>query len=282
MKAPSHDPRLLTRAVQLAKRGWHVFPLRPGDKRPLPGFTKWEARATTEPAQIIRWWTAAPYNIGIATGPSGLLVIDCDVPRGGHASQWHLRRDSVEITGHPVPKTFTVRTPSGGLHLYFSAPGPPLGNTAGKLSRQIDTRGLGGHVVGPGSVCGVGYYRVIDNSFLEPLPEWITDALSPTVTTVPTARAPQLDQDRYVRAILEGEARRVRTAKPGTRNIALNTAAFIMGQLVGSGEITEEHAWRLLRSAGRLHIGVEGFTQSELERTAESGLTAGMHQPRSI
>ena len=25
-----------------------------------------------------QWWRAAPYNIGIATGPSGLLVIDCD------------------------------------------------------------------------------------------------------------------------------------------------------------------------------------------------------------
>ena len=34
--------RLMSRALQLAERGWYVFPLRPGDKRPMPGFTKWE------------------------------------------------------------------------------------------------------------------------------------------------------------------------------------------------------------------------------------------------
>ena len=86
----------------------------------------------------------------------------------------------------------------------------------------------------------------------------------------------------YLRAILEGEVERARSATPGARNHALNTAAFTLGQLVGSGEITEEHAWSLLRTAGRLHVGVHGFTENELERTAKSGLTAGMRRPRSI
>ncbi|HLM21341.1 MAG TPA: hypothetical protein VK390_07445, partial [Propionibacteriaceae bacterium] len=72
------------------------------------------------------------------------------------------------------------------------------------------------------------------------------------------------------------------SAEPGGRNHALNTAAFILGQLVGSGEITEEHAWSLLRGASRLHLGVEGFTEDELERTTESGLSAGMRRPRWI
>ena len=31
---------------------------------------------------------AAPYNIGIATGPSELLVIDCDKPRGADLAEW--------------------------------------------------------------------------------------------------------------------------------------------------------------------------------------------------
>jgi Bifunctional DNA primase/polymerase, N-terminal len=44
--------RLLSRALRLADRGWYVFPLRPGDKRPLPGFTNWQSRATTDPDQI--------------------------------------------------------------------------------------------------------------------------------------------------------------------------------------------------------------------------------------
>lgn len=44
---------------------------------------KWEQRATTDPARITRAWSMAPYNVGIATGPSGLIVIDLDVPKPG-------------------------------------------------------------------------------------------------------------------------------------------------------------------------------------------------------
>ena len=99
MKAAVMTMRLMSRALQFAERGWYVFPLRPGDKRPLPGFTKWEKRATTDRDQVIRWWSEAPYNIGIATGPSGLLVIDCDTPRGGDPPQWRLLGDGVESQG---------------------------------------------------------------------------------------------------------------------------------------------------------------------------------------
>ena len=70
----------------------------------------------------------------------------------------------MEIAGHRLPRTFTVRTPSGGLHLYFTAPDKSLGNTVGKLGRQIDTRGVGGYVVGPGSVCRTGYYTIVTRS----------------------------------------------------------------------------------------------------------------------
>jgi hypothetical protein len=268
--------RLLSRALQLAERGWYVFPLRPSDKRPLPGFTKWETRATTDQAQITRWWTAAAYNIGIATGPSGLLVIDCDTPVGADPSQWRRVGDVVEVAGHRLPKTFTVRTPSGGLHLYFNAPDQLLGNTAGKLGQGIDTRGVGGYVLGPGSVCCAAYYTIIDRSPVERLPEWIIEALRPTTSAVREAAPVRQYQDRYLKAILEGEADRVRTAAPGSRNNALNVAAFILGQLVANGKIRELDAWQVLHPAARKHIGIQGFTESEMNRTIQSGLTAGI------
>ena len=86
---------LLNAARWCADRGWHVFPLRPGDKRPaFPGHKAedctgtdlrcrgghqgWEPRATTDPGRIGRAWARTPYNIGLACGPSGLLVIDLD------------------------------------------------------------------------------------------------------------------------------------------------------------------------------------------------------------
>src|SRR5215217_3750728 len=75
-------PRLMSIALRLAAGGWHVFPLRCRDKRPLPNFTRWEERATRDPDRIYLWWREMPYNIGVATGPSKLLVVDCDTERG--------------------------------------------------------------------------------------------------------------------------------------------------------------------------------------------------------
>ncbi|WOT34269.1 bifunctional DNA primase/polymerase [Streptomyces coeruleorubidus] len=70
----------LTAALDAASRGWHVFPLIPGAKR--PAIRDWETRATTDRERISRCWTHAAYNVGIATGPSGLIVVDLDTPKG--------------------------------------------------------------------------------------------------------------------------------------------------------------------------------------------------------
>jgi Bifunctional DNA primase/polymerase, N-terminal len=269
--------RLMGRALHLAERGWYVFPLRPGDKRPLPRFTNWEKRATTDREQIIRWWAEAPYNIGIATGPSGLLVIDCDTSRDPASPVWRLVGDDVNIAGNRLPRTFCVVTPSGGRHLYFFAKGRFQSNTVGRLGKHIDTRGVGGYVVGPGSVLGTGYYRIVTRSPVAELPEWIADPLTPHSPTALHASLNQLG-DSAVQAILEREVRRVRTATPGSRNSALNIAAFLLGKLAGSGKITERDAWDLLQAAAHSHIGLQGFTGSEINATIHSGLAAGVRQ----
>ena len=43
----------------------------------------WQDIATTSAERIRDWWSRAPYNIGISCGPSGLVVIDLDMPRPG-------------------------------------------------------------------------------------------------------------------------------------------------------------------------------------------------------
>src|SRR2546421_220671 len=73
---------LRTAALRYAARGWHVFPLWPETKTPaVPD--AWQTRATTDPDLIGRWWSGRPFNIGIAVGPSGLIVIDLDPPKPG-------------------------------------------------------------------------------------------------------------------------------------------------------------------------------------------------------
>jgi hypothetical protein len=272
--------RLMDAALALIQRGFFVFPLRPGDKRPLPHFKHWEQRATRDPDLVYLWWLKAPYNIGVATGPSQLLVVDCDTARGlMPPPQWSPARGGLDVLRQlaaearvSFPHTMAVRTPSGGIHFYFQAPGDHhLGNSAGRLGWHIDTRGIGGYVVGPGSVCSGRLYVVADRAPIAPLPTWITERLVPRLALPPVMPRERVTS-QYLRAILDGEVARVRSARPGTRNDALNTAAFIMGQLVGSAQITEEDAWLFLRSASQPHVGVAGFTENELERTIKAGL----------
>jgi len=174
-------PRLMERALRLAESGWYVFPLRPRDKRPAVRFTNWETRATRDPDLIYRWWHDAPYNIAIATGPSKLLVVDCDTGKGKSVdprSGLEVLMELAQRGDHELPNTLQVRTPTGGRHLHFTAPEHPvLGNTAGKLGRHIDTRGIGGYVVAAGSVRPEGYYTVINKAPVAPLPRWLIDSL---------------------------------------------------------------------------------------------------------
>jgi hypothetical protein len=229
MSADASRAVLLKAALACAARGWHVFPLRLGAKRPAfpahkaadctgtdqrcqHGHTGWEQRATTDPARIRRAWAHAAWNIGIATGPSGLLVIDLDTPKPGEAPppRWAQPgiTDGADVLAslceehrQPFPcETFMVRTRRGGLHLYYTAPlGSHFGNTAGGSARGlgwlIDTRGHGGYVVAPSSFVdlpdGTGRYEVAYDRPPASLPGWLAALLSAASREPPALSAPR-------------------------------------------------------------------------------------------
>ncbi len=91
---------------------------------------KWESRATTDPDRIRAAWATGAFNVGIATGPSNLVVVDLDVPKGKGSSDAAAGRRPLERSasapGEAVPATRTVRTATGGTHLY-SPPRPASG-----------------------------------------------------------------------------------------------------------------------------------------------------------
>ncbi|GAB1821061.1 bifunctional DNA primase/polymerase [Herbidospora sp. RD11066] len=282
-------------AVAAADHGWHVFPLTPNAKTPLRGFTAWEKHATTDRDLIGRCWGANPFNIGIACGPSRLVVVDLDRPKPGAMPPEPFDEPGVndgadalallcERVGQPLPfDTFTVRTRNGGTHLYFTAPiGLVLGNTAGRLGWLIDTRASGGYVVGPGSNVPTpgetGEYEVTNAIALAELPAWLASRLTekpPALRNAPASLGGD-QATRYAWRALHGETERLFSAGPGTRNSTLNEAAFALGQLIANGLLPRHLVEGALQEAAE----TIGLPAHEAATTIRSGLTAGARTPR--
>ncbi|QNE76064.1 DNA primase [Streptomyces finlayi] len=294
----THQARsaLLSAALQAAERGWHVFPLRPADKRPAlhgetacPGIgdcsgshRKWEDRATTDPDRIRRAWADRPFNIGIATGPSGLVVVDLDMPKHNSSADTPCGVTTFgalcERAGQAVPTTYRTRTASGGHHLYFTAPlGIRLGNTAGTLAPLVDTRAWGGYVVAAGSTTASGPYEVVDPAPIVGLPGWLLGLLQPTRTA--PARplvAPVVSGSRAGRAALERECDRVRKAPEKQGNNTLNRCAFKVGRFVAWGDLARNEVEEAFQAAGE----DRGLTVAECRATIRSALDSSIRTAR--
>jgi len=181
--------RLLNSALSYAEHGFHVFPVRPHRKEPL--IKDWPNRATTDEAIIRKWWSRHPdANIGIATGPSGIIAIDVDVKKGAIGMEsW---RDILQKHGQALGETLTTETPTGGLHVIYRSNGLPVRNSAGKLAPGIDVRANGGYIIAPPSIHpNGGAYSwamgcALDNIELLPFPASLVKLL-----TEPTPRKSQ-------------------------------------------------------------------------------------------
>ncbi|MEU0314772.1 bifunctional DNA primase/polymerase [Nocardioides sp. NPDC006273] len=313
------QPDTLNIALDYAARGWRIFPLLPGTKRPARpnhrerdctgtdprcrnSHTGWDARATTDITRIRRAWSSTvdspAYGLGIATGPSGLVVVDLDThkPDTDIPEPWNRFgiRTGEDVLDHlagahggTITPTFTVRTPSGGTHLYYTAPeGVRYGNTAGTIGWLVDTRAHGGYVVAAPTVLGSSSYVVTDDRPPAPLPWFLLDLLSQQRRTAPPAAPKRLDArpervPAYVAAAVSGEVRKVAEAMPGEHNHTLFCAAVALGQLVAGGALAEHTAYDALTDAA--HVLMAGgcrCTPGEVDSTIRSGFATGARNPR--
>ncbi|MEU6967345.1 bifunctional DNA primase/polymerase [Kitasatospora aureofaciens] len=300
------NPQMVA-ALAAAERGRRVFPLAPDSKYPAlhskedcpgagpceGGHLGWEHRATIDPGVIRRAWQVAPYNIGLACGPSGLLVVDLDMPkhrRDTPPARWAGQgitdgRDVFaalcEQHDQPWPQTYEVRTGRGGAHLYFAAPADVvLRNTCGEkgngLGWKVDTRAHGGYVVAPGSVVNHRPYTVVNDTTPIPLPEWLLGLLTPkaapaTVVDASAVRARIGRLGPYVDTAVARETVKVKATREGGRNDRLFASAAALGRLVGSGALPEADATDALLSAGL----EAGLGEAECRRTIANGLARG-------
>ena len=164
---------LLDAAMAYAAKGYQVFPVRAGEKR--PGTANGFHDGTTDPDQIQAWFGNNPQNIGIPTG--GMLVVDVDPEGIAWLEEDPDRRAS--LTEAPW-----ARTPRGGHHLWFRQPeGMTLRNSVSRLAPGVDTRANGGYVVVAPSCIGDGQYTWVEGHELPPIdqlpepPLWLLEAL---------------------------------------------------------------------------------------------------------
>ncbi|WP_406302125.1 bifunctional DNA primase/polymerase [Streptomyces sp. NBC_00885] len=289
----THDARtaLLRAALDAAERDWPVIPLHPGMKRPAGhperacpgtgrcagGHRKPEQRATADPELISAAWANCPYNVGIATGPAGLLVIDLDLPKpeepSGAPDGGANLRALCERAGEVLPTTYRTRTASGGAHLYFAAPsGVRLKCSVDRLGRHIDTRAWGGYVVAPGSTTREGDYVVTDDAPVAELPTWLTALL---LERAKPAAAPVVvpvrDGTRAAKVALDRECDVVRAASeggPNGRNVTLYRSACKVARFVAWGHIPRHVVEEAIQAAGES----TGLPPAECRTTIRSAL----------
>ncbi|WUA20697.1 bifunctional DNA primase/polymerase (plasmid) [Streptomyces anthocyanicus] len=291
--------------------------------RPCHGFHC----ATTDALLIDRWWTGLPgAGVGVSCGPAGLVVVDIDahmvpvadrsrllpgipipeeVRLDGLASGFDTLALLAAYRGHPTPAqdhtTLRVRTPSGGLHVWYRNPDPSTrlrcstgsGRNAA-LAWQVDIRADGGYIVAPGTRTPQGVYRA-EGTTRTPavLPDWLRWELARTghvVESQPAADHAQPPAERRSRSRRAAPSLAERVLDPLIAEVAgcasapegtafsekLNRAAYTAGGLVGAGHL--DHAAirdRLVRVASY----ARPWQQPRNEKIVDDALAVGSARP---
>lgn len=159
------------KAEALAALGAHVFPVHPVTSAPLTksGFKD----ASSDVPTVREMFRGLDAKVGVATGASGLVVLDVDRKNGKDGFQ------SLEDAWLKITPTLSYSTPRGGTHyIYRSVDGhlPPSNNYRGL--EGVDRKSGGSYIVYHGEVIGFP-------SLIAEAPQWLLD------------RTPERLQNRY-------------------------------------------------------------------------------------
>lgn len=143
-----------TEAAQVyAAAGMGVFPCQPDSK--LPATPHGFHDATTDPTVIDFWWTACPTApVAVATGWPGPDVLDVDVRDDGDGMTALQRLREAGLLAGAVG---LVRTPSGGVHVWFVGTDQRCGRLTG---HHLDFKASGGYVLAAPSAVTAGRYAL--------------------------------------------------------------------------------------------------------------------------
>ncbi|MFF5973649.1 bifunctional DNA primase/polymerase [Streptomyces sp. NPDC012769] len=289
---------LLGFAARAASRGFHIFPCNPaGTENPekpgeliekwphllrpgKPYKVKWGDVATTDMQQVVHWWQYSPNaNIGIACKPSGILVVDCDVPKKPNilkGTTWEYLHERLgplvdgadvlrEMCGRfgddysRLERTYRVCTASMGLHLYFWWPEDVQASQASPVPGLLDIRcnggSKGGYVLAAGSVTRKGSYIAENDLPIADAPPWLVELCREK----PKPKPPKGMFSQPGHAGYSGLVESVRLAQEGNRNNCLLWAARSMCE----DGATEEECIDLLVPAA-MECGLDGGERQAL------------------
>lgn len=231
-----------------------------GRKVPIAEMDGWKDKATSDQATIAEWTRLYGHKIKVWMIPTGvqnkIIVLDLDKKDNGYET----------IKKYHVPLTLSQTTKSGGKHFIFRYPddGRNYGNRV-KFDAGLDIRGEGGYIA---------YYGT-DNTPIAEAPQWILD-IALTEKAVPV-NPEDIVKIAYpiVQEIISSACENIRNAPEGESNNVLNIEAYKVGQLLPSGSIDRETAFKALYEAGR----ARGKPEYECKATINSGLDGGSKTP---
>jgi hypothetical protein len=250
----------LSQALTYASRGWPVFPCKPGQKTPA---TRHGYRdATTDQERITAWFTRGrAWNLAIATGTPGPDVLDID--QHGPAGNGFPALQRLSRAGLLDGARACVRTPRGGLHIYFAGSRQHNGHLPGQ---HVDFRSAGGYVLAPPSRVDGRPYRLIKTLDGEGGLDWaaVTRLLEPQRQQ--HGPEPRRDADGDVSRLARWVARQAE----GNRNAGLFWAASRALEANPAADLS------VLAEAAR-HAGL---TEREITRTVDSARKTQEARPR--
>jgi hypothetical protein len=237
------DPSLQWALAHITSKA--IFAIECNGKRPA---TAHGFKDATADENAIRAMAAANpgCNWAFVPGAHDLVVIDVDPRNGGTRDGW--------------PETYTVRTPSGGWHLYYYLEGG-LPSGTNKFGPGIDVKSNGGYVLLPGS-CIDGVYYTPEDELREyaPFPD---DRLAALTAKSVTREAPadvELDDlGNVARAVTALQADRERNGEP-REGQSSDARAFAMAAMCRDLGVSEDRTTELLHETWASHFDWEWLT----------------------
>jgi hypothetical protein len=225
-RSPRHEA-----ARELAAQRVPVFPCIAGDK--IPATEHGFQNASTDLEQIDLWWAEADYNVAFSPEAAGLCVIDID-----NEDTWK----GLELEHGDVP-TYAVRTPSGGLHLYYRG---SLPSSASKLGKGIDTRGRGGYVLVPPSSVNGAPYTVKSALPYADIPDWIAPNFSMSRPARATSKGADLDHPASLERARARVAHYVARGDVAIEGQGGNDRTYRLAAELGDLGLSEAGVWEVI------------------------------------